>query len=143
MSVYVRGTMDIEIVKVIARYRNGKLVKGFTRNFFPTKDRIHISPPHDPYGEGTGIWLQDLKALFFVRDFAGNPHYNESKVIVEEAKLSGRPVEITFSDGEVLVGSTFGYAPDRPGFFVSPADSKSNNKKIFALSSAVEKVRRM
>jgi hypothetical protein len=135
--------MDIEIVKVIARYRNGKLVKGFTRNFFPTKDRIHISPPHDPYGEGTGIWLQDLKALFFVRDFAGNPHHDESKVIIEEAKLSGRPVEITFSDGEVLVGSTFGYAPGRPGFFVSPADSKSNNKKIFALSSAVERVRRM
>jgi len=139
----MRTVEDVEIVKVIARYRNGKLVKGFTRNFFPNKDRIHISPPDDPYGEGTGIWLKDLKALFFVRDFAGNPHYDESKVIIEEAKLSGKPVEITFSDGEVLVGSTFGYAPGRSGFFVSPADSKSNNIKIFALSIAVERVRRM
>ena len=135
--------MENEIVKVIARYRNGRLVKGFTRNFFPNKDRIHISPPDDPYGEGKGIVLKDLKALFFVRDFAGNPHYDESKVLVEETKLSGRPVEITFSDGEVMVGSTFGYAPGRQGFFVSPADSNSNNIKVFAVSIAVERVRRI
>lgn len=141
--INIEGSVEREIVKVIARYRNGRLVKGFTRNFFPNKDRIHISPPDDPYGEGTGIWLKDLKALFFVRDFAGNPHYDETKVFIEETKLSGRPVEITFADGEVMVGSTFGYAPGRPGFFVSPVDSKSNNIKVFAVSTAVERVRRM
>ena len=135
--------MEIEIVKVVARYRNGRLVKGFTRNFFPNKDQIHISPPDDPYGEGTGISIKDLKALFFVRDFAGNPHYEECNFFVEGATSSGRPVEITFSDGEVLVGSTFGYNPGRPGFFISPADPKSNNIKIFAISLAVERVRRM
>ena len=142
-SIKTGETMDVEIVKVIARYRNGRLVKGFTRNFFPNKDRIHISPPDDPYGEGTGIMLKDLKALFFVRDFAGNPHSKEDNVLPEATTLSGRPVEITFSDGEVLVGSTFGYNPGRPGFFVSPADSNSNNIKIFAVSTAVERVRRL
>ncbi len=74
--------MEIEILKVVAGYRDGKLVIGFTRNFFPNKDQIHISPPDNPYGEGTGIWMKDLNALFFVRDVAGNPHYEERKKVV-------------------------------------------------------------
>jgi hypothetical protein len=50
-------------------------------------------------------------------------------------------VEITFTDGETLVGSTLGYDPKRPGFFIFPADPESNNARVFALSKAVRLVR--
>jgi hypothetical protein len=49
-------------------------------------------------------------------------------------------VGITFSDGEILVGTTHGYTPDREGFFVIPLERDSNNLRIFVVSSAVKKV---
>jgi len=50
-------------------------------------------------------------------------------------------MEVTFQDGEVLVGSTLGYDPKRQGFFILPADPKSNNTRVYVVSIAVEKAR--
>jgi hypothetical protein len=82
-----------------------------------------------------------LKAVFFVRDFAGNPMHEERKEYKEGEKPQGRKVEVMFKDGEVLVGTTLGYDPSRPGFFIFPADPKSNNVRVFVVSTAVKKVR--
>jgi len=139
--------MDIEgaaeLQKVVARYRDGKIIKGFTRNFFANKDLFHVSPPDNPYGEGKIIWMRELKAVFFVRDFNGKPEYRERRKYKAEDSPFGRRVEITFSDGEVQVGVTMGYSLERVGFFITPADPGSNNRKIFAVSTAVESVRRL
>ena len=134
---------ELDLVKVVARYRNGRLIKGFTRNFFPNKDRFHVSPPDNPYGEPKGILMKDLKAVFFVRDFTGDSQYRELKKYVEGQSIPGKPVEIKFWDGEVLVGATTCYDANRPGFFVFPADPKSNNVKVYAIASSVERVRRL
>ncbi len=131
----------MEPVKVVARYVNGKRVKGFSQDFFPNKDRFHIYPAAKPSGEAAEILVKDLKAIFFVQDFAGNSLYKERKKYIEGEKPSGRKVEVTFADGEVLVGSTLGYDPSRPGFFLFPADPKCNNIRVFAVTSAVKKVR--
>jgi len=79
--------------------------------------------------------------LFFVRDFHGNPSYDEQKYFPEEKRPIGRKVEVTFKDGEVLVGTTVGYDPLRPAFFLYPADPRSNNLRVFAISAAVKEVR--
>ncbi len=76
-----------------------------------------------------------------MRDFIGNPSHNEVKHFTEGQNPSGRKVEVTFKDSEVLVGSTMGYDPKRPGFFLFPPDPRSNNLKIFVISAAVSKVR--
>ena len=131
----------MEPVKVVARYVNGKRVKGFSQDFFPNKDRFHVYPAAKPSGEAAEVLLKELKAVFFVQDFAGNSLYNERKKYIEGEKPSGRKVEVTFMDGEVLVGTTLGYDPSRPGFFLFPADPKSNNIRVFAVSTAVKKVR--
>ena len=126
---------------MVARYLDGKRVKGFSQDFFPNKDRFHVYPAAKPSGEAMEVLLKELKAIFFVKDFAGNSLYNERKKYIEGEKPSGRKVEVTFKDGEVLVGSTLGYDPSRPGFFVFPADPKCNNIRVFAVSTAVKKVR--
>jgi hypothetical protein len=131
----------MEPVKVVARYLTGKRVKGFSQDFFPNKDRFHVYPAAKPSGEAFEVLVKELKAIFFVQDFAGNPLYNERKKYMEGEKPSGRKVEVTFMDGEVLVGTTLGYDPSRPGFFLFPADPKSNNIRVFAISTAVKKVR--
>ncbi len=134
---------DAELIKVVARYRDGRLVKGFTRNFFANKDCFHVSPPDDPYGEPKAILMKELKAVFFVRDFAGNPRYVERKEFPIGQSLHGRRMEVRFSDGEVIVGATLGYGGDRIGFFIAPPDPNSNNIRVFAISTAVENVRRL
>jgi hypothetical protein len=48
---------------------------------------------------------------------------------------------VIFKDGEVLVGTTTGYDASRPGFFLFPADEKSNNERIFVVTAAVKTVR--
>lgn len=138
----VSDSSQIEPVKVIARYVNGKVLKGCTHDFFPNKQIFRISPStNDPLKEGTRIQILDLKALFFVRDFAGDPSYNEKKYFSQNKQLHGRKIEVTFKDGEVLIGTTVGYTPDRLGFFIVPADPKSNNLRVFIISAAVKKVR--
>ena len=85
--------------------------------------------------------MKDLKAIFMVRDFIGHSLYKERKKYIEGEELSGKKVEVTFKDGEVLVGSTLGYDSKRQGFFIFPVDPKSNNIRIYVVSFAVEKVR--
>ena len=131
----------MEKVKVVVRYSSGRLIKGFTQDFFPTKRLFHLIPVDNPSGTPIEVSIDDLKAIFMVRDFIGHPPYQERKKYVEGEKPSGRKVEVTFIDDEVLVGSTLGYDPKRQGFFIFPADPKSNNIRVYVVSSFAKKVR--
>ena len=79
-----------------------------------------------------------LKAVFFVKDHTGNKDYNEVKKF--DKLVPGRKLQVTFKDGEVLVGSTAGYDGKRQGFFLTPADPKSNNDRIYIVERAVRSV---
>lgn len=132
----------MEKVKIVARYLDGKMVKGYTQDFAPNKPRFHLSPGEaQASSEIVEVFLRELKAVFFVREFAGKSDYNERKHYIPEERPSGRVVEVTFVDGEVLVGSTLGYDPKRPGFFIFPADPRSNNARVFVSSQSVRAVR--
>jgi hypothetical protein len=131
----------MEGVKVVVRYSDGRLIKGSTQDFYPNKERFHLIPADNPPGRAIEVSVNDLKAIFMVRDFIGDPLYKERKKYIEGEKPSGRKVEVTFKDGEVLVGSTLGYDPKRQGFFILPADPKSNSIRVYVVSSAVQKVR--
>ena len=133
----------MERLKVVVGYSNGKVIKGFTEDFYPNKERFHLFPADNPPGVAIEVSINDLKAIFVVRDFIGDPLYKERKKYIEGEKPSGRKVEVTFKDGEVLVGSTLGYDPNRQGFFVFPADPKGNNIRAYVISSAVVKVRHL
>ncbi len=136
----------MEPVKVVAHFLNGKIVKGFTQDFLPNKDRFHLHPVtkgSSDTGPPVEVLVKDLKALFFVRDFSGNAQHIERKKYIEGEHPQGRKMEVTFTDGEIMVGSTLGYDPSRPGFFVFPADPKSNNIRVFAVSTSVKKVRQL
>ena len=131
----------MEKLKVVVRFSDGKLIKGFTEDFFPNKERFHVVPADNPSGRAIEVSTKDLKAIFLVRDFIGDSLYNERKKYMEGEKPSGKKVEVTFIDGEVLVGSTLGYDAKRQGFFIFPADPKSNNIRVYTVCSAIEKVR--
>ena len=131
----------MEPLRIVARYIDGRTVKGLSFNLSPDKDRFHVYLADEPSGKTVEVWMKELKAIFFVRDFVGNSQYNERKDYVEGDRPSGRKIEVTFRDREVLVGTTFGYDPKRPGFFVFPPDPKSNNVRVFVVTTSVGKVR--
>ena len=127
--------------KVVARYIDGRIVKGITADFFQNKESFHLRPASAPETEKPmEISTKDLKALFFVRDFSGKPQHVEKKEFDPGQAAPGRKIRVTFKDGESLVGTTTGYQPGRPGFFLVPADGNSNTERCFVISAATRNV---
>jgi hypothetical protein len=132
----------MEPAKIIARFADGRVLKGQTHDFSPEAPRFHLLPvPSGAKPRPVEVALSELKALFFVRDFAGNREYREHREFRDHGRRSGRRVEVEFGDGEVIVGYTMGYDPARAGFFLFPADARSNNLRVFAVSAAIRHVR--
>ncbi len=125
----------MERVKVVAHFMNGELVKGYTNDFFPKKPSFHLGT--SPSERGTEVTLKDLKALFFVKDFDGKSDY-ENRLNFDGGKVyQGRKAQITFTDGEIMLGTIQSYDKERPGFFIVPADENDNNARVFAVAGAV------
>jgi hypothetical protein len=134
----------MEPTKVVVKYANGKVIKGFMQNFFPNKDWFHLVPFDKHSGETIEVFIERLKAIFVVRDFNGNPQYHERKNYMNGENPSGLKLEVIFTDGEVMVGSSMlSYDPKRPGNFIIPADPEGNNIRVYVVSSAVKSVRQL
>ncbi len=128
----------MEPVKIVVHYTDGRLIKGFTNDFFPNKTQFHMT--EHPSNEIATIEVADLKVIFFVKEFEGKPGYQERKGFLEDQKIQGRKVRVIFQDGEAIVGSVLGYDPKRQGFFIVPADLESNNSRVFVLVAATTDV---
>ncbi|MCE9591756.1 MAG: hypothetical protein K8S99_14675 [Planctomycetes bacterium] len=128
--------------KIVVRYRDGKMLKGSTQNFIPGEASFHLMVA-DAGGKqrSVEVALSQLKAIFFVAEFGGKPEYEEIKAFDPSHPLQGRKVCITFTDGEVMVGTTMDYDPGSLGFFLFPADPKSNNKRIYVINASVRELK--
>ena len=87
----------MESVKIVVRFPDGRILKGHSQDFFPNKPAFHLVRN---LARGSGnqkeIRVSDLKAIFFVKTFAGNPDYKERKSFVEGDVVQGRKVEVAF-----------------------------------------------
>lgn len=130
-----------ETNKVVVRYSDGHVLKGTTEDFFPSRPGFHLRPLAG--SEVLDIRCKDLKAVFFVKDFAGDPKRHEARGF-ERATTDisrGKKIAIRFKDGELVFGFTLTYMPDRSGFFITPADPASNNLRIYVLTHATREVK--
>jgi len=133
----------MERAKVVAQYTDGRTIKGYTLDFFPNKDCFHVIPIDKPSDKPTEVIVSQLKAVFVVKDFNGDPQYTERKGYMEGDTPYGTTLEVTFKDDEVVVGSGMGIDLKRQGFFISPPDPKSNNLRVFVVCSAVKRIRQL
>ena len=127
--------------KVVVRFRDGRMVKGFTYDFNPRKNVFHVTETqYDKKVMEVSNSL--LKAVFFVKSFEGNRGHRGPEDFSWESleHVHGLKVKITFFDGEIMHGTTNGYAPDRHGFFVFPADEESNNERVFVIRDSTVSV---
>jgi len=127
--------------KIVVRYQDGRVLKGYTGDFLPTKPAFHLTPMDaPPDAKPLDIQIAELKAIFFVKDFTGDPNRKEVLEFPAGKPVVGRKIRVIFYDGETLVGTTQGYDVTRPGFFVIPADSGSNNDRCFVVTHATKQV---
>jgi PilZ domain len=126
--------------RLVVRYIDGGMVKGFSHDFHPSRSHFHLSSlVGEVLGPPIFVPMEQLKAIFFVRDFDGNAGYVERRTFV--GPQHGRRLEVTFLDGEVLLGATLGFRPHDPGFFLTPNDPNGNNLRVYVLRSAVRHIR--
>ncbi len=127
--------------RVVVHFQDGHLLKGLTNDFLPAKDHFHLQ--QDGAGADTrpvDVKVAELKALFFVKDYAGHSEHKRVQEFDPAHHEPGRRIRVVFKDGEVMIGTTQGYQPGRPGFFVTPADSGGNNERCFVVTSATKEV---
>jgi hypothetical protein len=132
--------------QLVARFTDGRMVKGTTLDFSPAKELFHVvaadAPVTSPAEEvpTLAIRTDDLKALFFVKDLAGDPQHVERQDFDGPPPAGGRRVKAAFTDGEVLFGTTTSYQPGLPGFFLVPADPESNIVRCYVVAAATQEI---
>lgn len=123
--------------QVVARFRDGHVVRGYTSHFHPSNPHLHLAAePHS--NDILFLQLSQLDALFFVRDVAGDPMRDERQECI--STVHDRTV-VTFDNGDTLVDPTRNYCGGNTGFFVHRADPHSNNLRIFAAPVTTQQVR--
>jgi len=130
-----------ETNKVVVRFSDGRVLKGTTEDFYPNRPGFHLRPLGG--SEVLDIRCKELKAVFFVKDFAGDPKRHEARGF-ERATTDisrGKKIAIRFKDGELVFGYTLTYMPDRSGFFMTPSDPASNNLRVYVLTHATREVK--
>ena len=133
--------------KVVAHFKDGRIVKGHTRDFSPSRDSFTLQP----YVGDTGpvpVFLDDLKAVFHVRTFEGNRDHPPTRGrvgTVDEPRFcsvmeQGRRVALQFNDGERLWGyAEMDQVPAR-GFFFFPTDPGDNNLRVYVVKSSLKEM---
>jgi hypothetical protein len=124
--------------KLVVHSAVGRIVKGQASDFSPMKDTFHLQCI-DPPGQTIEVSLKNLKAVFFVKDFAGDPNYREAKDF-SKAPAYGKRVKITFQDGEVFHGISDAIHRNRVGFFILPADPGVNTIRAFVINESIARI---
>lgn len=114
---------------MIVLLSDGSRIKGCSRDFNPGRPRFHLGVvgPGGETGELRAIEMPDVHAVFFVRDFA----FDRDRRYAPEGDLGAmtalpaagaRALQVTTAWGEILRGLSYGYQPQRPGFFLFPTE---------------------
>lgn len=136
--------------KVVLKFLDGTIIKGHIRDFSEKSEELVLQELDT---EAVRVIQNNaLKAIFFVKTFEGNRQYNEKKSYGLR-KPHGHRTFIKFVDGEDLVGFLESELPwdkgffltnhivnNLKGFFLLPADERSNNIRVFIFAHAVKDV---
>ncbi len=127
--------------RVVVHTRNGKLVKGTTQDFFPNRPLFHVLPADG--GSPVEVRTKQIKAVFFVKDFAGDGARRDLKGFIEAPgeTAQGKKLAVRFADGELLCGYSLTYSPEREGFFMFPASQDTNNLRVYVVTATAAEIK--
>lgn len=120
---------------VIAKYQDGRMLKGRTLDIGPNKNEFHLTTLE---GEQKWVNLRELKSVFFVKALEGGSARNRAGTT--DRPKHGRKITIEFEDGEQLVGTSFDHRITKDFFFVFPVDENDNNERILINRGATRRI---
>jgi len=126
--------------KIVVHLKSGEIKKGLTHDFDPGIESFHLLP-----AEGGGVpvrvVLEDMKALFYVRDYIGNRDFVARREFDDAQRVKRRAI-VLFQDGEEIWGILGEGADEKNvGFYFYPVDERDNNLRIFIVRSALKELR--
>jgi hypothetical protein len=130
-----------EVMRVVVRAADGKVLKGTTQDFFPNRASFHLIPAGG--SPSIEVRTRQLKAVFFVKDFAGDPGRKDIPGFISAPAETGqgKKIAVRFKDGELMCGYSLSYLPDREGFFLFPSDTGSNNLRVYVVVAACAEIK--
>lgn len=125
--------------KVIVRTRDKKLFRGFSKAEF-IGEKVQVV---DSKGKQQEFPLDELKAVFFVREFDGDSSYREVRFLTKDSLPTWLWIQVTFCDGETMEGKIRNDRSllDPHGFFMWVADEGTNNELVYVVRSALRDLR--
>lgn len=122
---------------MVARNQDGELIRGKSDDFRPDRYFFHVVDPRTR--KPIRVLRTQLKAVFFVKSLAGDPHHTEMKKFTAKDRTPTK-VWVEFTDGEELAGWTEEYNLDEPGFVLLPTDPDSNMRYAWIPHTATVRV---
>ena len=105
----------------------GNRIRGFSHDFVPGKPAFHFQEVDDSGNVATThvLDLDHVHAVFFVRDFGfarENRYTAETapRELLDPPTAGSKKLKVTCVWGEVIEGLSYGYDPNRDGFFLFP-----------------------
>jgi hypothetical protein len=135
---HAEGEMQVTS-KVVVRFKDGRILKGHTFDLSPGRQTFHVSDMRDET-KVIDVSVDDLMAVFYVKSFEGNPQRAQDYGLEALTKVPGMKLKVTFTDGEVLYGTTNGYQPGRRAFFVLSSDKGGNNERVYIITAATKSI---
>jgi hypothetical protein len=134
----IKGGKPMIVNKLVVHDKEGNVLKGTTADFLPKKPMFHLSIGGINGEEIQKIVIDNLKAVFFVKDFEGDKNHHEATGL--DNLPAGKKIRAQFKDGEAVSGYTHVLNMGQPGFFLIPADPQSNNERIFIVFSSLSQL---
>ncbi len=147
------GSTSMTERKVVVKLRSGEVVKGYTTS--PGSDaaslfndssqnsgnaiRVRLVNSNAPIR----IALSDVKAVFFVKSFRGDPKRKNLRFYTNGPAVGAIWAEIRFIDNEVIeatIENSVQHLMD-DGLLLRPSDADSNNVLIYVNKSAITSYR--
>ncbi len=126
---------------IVARYVDGRVLKGVTRDFSPNRAMFHVDTQDG--NPSVELRFRQLKAVFFVRTLEGNSARDDIRGFVNgpAENQHGKKIAVRFRDGEFVCGYTLSWSPDREGFFMFPSDTTGNNQRMFVITTSTLEIK--
>lgn len=125
--------------KVVVAYLDGRRLKGHLHNLSTAINFFRLYPEEvSAENAGVEIKFEEVKAVFFVKDFAGDPKRRD--LSDAEPHEHGRALQVIFKDGEKITGVSETFHREKVGFFLFPADRGGNSLRIFVVNRNVVSV---
>jgi hypothetical protein len=132
-----RSITSAEWNRVVARYADGRLLRGFCRDFLPSSGAVEVwALPDAPQQARIKIPVHFLEALEFLDEPADNSA-RTGALALEEIR-SGRLI-ITLHDGTLLMGALESHQSE-VGFFLAPLEPPNQAvRRTFVFAHAVKR----